>query len=124
MNEVMMLQVSPQAEARLVKLLRDQPGYFKLFYDTDGCSDDGIAVLLILNERDSDDVSIQAGKLPFVINKQQQMYFESGLNLQFVNSFPLFHLSSDSRNYGNNIKVVDLRDSAAVKSESNEWFVG
>ncbi|MCK6075120.1 iron-sulfur cluster biosynthesis family protein [Paenibacillus silvae] len=120
----MIIQVSPQAEQRLARQLGDQPGFFKLFYDTDGCGSDGITVLLILNERDSDDVSIDAGSLPFVINKQQQIYFESCLRLQSANRLHLFQLSSNSKSYGNNIKVVDLRDSANVKSESSEWFVG
>ncbi|GGH47259.1 hypothetical protein GCM10008014_10430 [Paenibacillus silvae] len=120
----MIIQVSPQAEQRLARQLGDQPGFFKLFYDTDSCGSDGITVLLILNERDSDDVSIDAGSLPFVINKQQQIYFESCLLLTPANRLHLFQLNSNSRSYGNNIKVVDLRDSANVKSESSEWFVG
>lgn len=123
-DDVMIIQVSPQAEQRLAQQLGDQPGFFKLFYDTDSCRSDGITVLLILNERDSDDESIDAGSLPFVINKQQQIYFESCLLLTPANRLHLFQLSSNSKSYGNNIKVVDLRDSANVKSESSEWFVG
>ncbi|CAI6077269.1 hypothetical protein PAECIP112173_02472 [Paenibacillus sp. JJ-100] len=119
----MIIQVSPQAEARLVEQLGDQPGLFKLFYDTDGCGCDGITVLLILNERDSDDVSIEAGSLPFVINKQQQIYFEPCLRLQSENNFPSFRLSSNSMIYGSNIKVHDLREAANVTSESKEWSV-
>ena len=119
----MIIQVSPQAEARLVEQLGDQPGFFKLFYDTDGCGCDGITVLLILNERDSDDVPIEAGSLPFVINKEQQIYFESCLRLQSENNFPSFRLSSDSMIYGSNVKVHDLRDVANVTSESTEWPV-
>ncbi|MBB6024307.1 uncharacterized protein YqkB [Paenibacillus sp. JGP012] len=119
----MIIQVSPQAKERLARQLGDQPGFFKLFYDTDGCDSDGIAVLLILNERDSDDESIDAASLPFVINKQQKIYFESCLRLHSTNRLHLFQLNSNSKSYGNNIKVVDLRDSA-MKSESSEWFVG
>ena len=90
----MIIQVSPLAEARLTEKLGDRPGDFKLFYDTDGCGCDGIAVLLILNEPDSDDVTVEAGALPFVINKQQQIYFEPSLRLQSEHSFPSFRLSS------------------------------
>jgi len=119
----MIIQVSPQAEERLVKQLGDQPGFFKLFYDTDGCSSDGIAVLLILNERDSDDVPIEAGSLPFVINKKQKIHFEACLRLQSENNFPSFRLSSDSMIYGSNVKIHDLRDVANVTSESADWSI-
>lgn len=116
----MIIQVSPQAEARLVEQLGEQPGFFKLFYDTTGCSSDGITVLLILNERDSDDVSIDAGSLPFVINKQQQLYYDSCLHLQSDESSPSFNLSSSSMIYGNSIKVHDLREAAMMTSECRE----
>ncbi|MCP1132414.1 iron-sulfur cluster biosynthesis family protein [Paenibacillus polysaccharolyticus] len=119
----MIIQVSPQAEARLMEQLGNRPGFFKLFYDTAGCSSDGIAVLLILNERDSDDVPIEAGSLPFVINKEQKIHFEACLRLQSENNFPSFRLSSDSTIYGSNVKVHDLRDVANVTSESTEWSV-
>ncbi|MGQ8872623.1 iron-sulfur cluster biosynthesis family protein [Paenibacillus sp. TSA_86.1] len=119
----MIIQVSPQAEARLVEQLDDRPGFFKLFYDTDGCGCDGITVLLILNERDSEDVSVEAGSLPFVINKQQQTYFEPCLRLQSENNFPSFRLSSDSMIYGSNIKVHDLRDVTNVTPESADWSI-
>ncbi|MCM3133439.1 iron-sulfur cluster biosynthesis family protein [Paenibacillus polysaccharolyticus] len=119
----MIIQVSPQAEARLLEQLGDRPGFFKLFYDTDGCGCDGITVLLILNERDSDDVPIEAGSLPFVINKGQQIHFETCLRLQSENNFPSFRLSSDSTIYGSNVKIHDLRDVANVPSESTEWSI-
>ncbi|UOK62464.1 iron-sulfur cluster biosynthesis family protein [Paenibacillus sp. OVF10] len=123
MNNVMIIQVSPLAEARLTEKLGDRPGYFKLFYDTDGCGCDGIAVLLILNEPDSDDVTVEAESLPFVINKQQQIYFEPSLRLQSEHSFPSFRLSSDSMIYGSNVKVHDLRDTADVAPQPTGWFV-
>ncbi len=119
----MIIQVSPLAESRLSAKLKDQPGYFKLFYDTDGCGCDGIAVLLIVNEPDSDDIPIESSTLPFLINKQQQIYFEPNLRLQSENSFPCFRLCSDSMIYGSNVKVYDLRDTAEVAPQPTGWVV-
>ncbi|NUU77680.1 iron-sulfur cluster biosynthesis family protein [Paenibacillus xylanilyticus] len=119
----MIIQVSPLAESRLNAMLGDRPGYLKLFYDTDGCGCDGTAVLLIVNEPDSDDIPIESGTLPFLINKQQQIYFESNLRLQSENSFPSYRLSSDSMIYGSNVKVHDLRDTANASPEPLSWFV-
>lgn len=123
MIDVMIIQVSPLAESRLRAKLEDRPGTFKLFYDTDGCGCDGIAVLLIVNEPDEDDIHIEAGKLPFIINKQQQIYFEPCLRLQSEDSFPSYRLSSDSMIYGNHIKVHDLRDIADTSPQPLTWFV-
>lgn len=118
----MIIQVSPLAESRLRAKLEDRPGTFKLFYDTDGCGCDGIAVLLIVNEPDSEDIHIEAGKLPFIINKQQQIYFEPCLRLQSEEPFPSFKLSSDSMIYGSNVKLYDLRDTATPVPEPTRGF--
>ncbi|MDR9747447.1 MULTISPECIES: iron-sulfur cluster biosynthesis family protein [Paenibacillus] len=123
MNDVMIIQVSPLAESRLNAMLGDRPGYFKLFYDTDGCGCDGTAVLLIVNEPDSDDIRIESDSLPFLINKQQQIYFEPCLRLQSENSFPSYRLSSDSMIYGNHVKAHDLRDTADTSPQPLSWFV-
>lgn len=119
----MIIQVSPQAESRLNAKLGDQPGFFKLFYDTAGCGCDGITVLLIINEPDSDDIPIESGSLPFLINKQQRIYFDSHLRLQSENSFPSYRLSSDSMIYGSNIKIHDLRDTADTAPQPTGWMI-
>ncbi len=41
----MMIQVTPLAERKLKERLGDQPEFFKLFYDTEGCGCDGINVI-------------------------------------------------------------------------------
>lgn len=46
----MMIQVTPLAERKLKERLEDQPGLFKLFYDTEGCGCDGINVLISVSE--------------------------------------------------------------------------
>ncbi len=64
----MNIQISPLAEQRLTQILGDQPGYIKLFYDTEGCGCDGITVLKSVSAPDNGDIEVQAGSLPFLVS--------------------------------------------------------
>jgi len=106
----MMIQVTPLAEKKLTERLGDQPGIFKLFYDTEGCGCDGINVLLIVNEANAGDLSVEAGKLPFVVAHQQEIFYEDKLRLDADARHASFKLDSDSQIYGTNVLVRDMRE--------------
>ncbi|ASA22352.1 iron-sulfur cluster biosynthesis family protein [Paenibacillus donghaensis] len=114
----MMIQVTPLAERKLQHLLGEKPGIFKLFYDTEGCGCDGINVLLIVNEAESYDLPLEAGKLPFIISSQQEIFYEEKLRLDADEHLPSFKLASDSQIYGNNIQLRDLRGADSLKPGS------
>jgi hypothetical protein len=68
-EQAMMIQVTPLAERKLKERLEDQPGFFKLFYDTEGCGCDGINVLLIVSEVEDGDSRIESDSLPFIVSR-------------------------------------------------------
>ncbi|MDQ0192765.1 iron-sulfur cluster biosynthesis family protein [Paenibacillus wynnii] len=105
----MIIQVTPLAEKKLRDRLGDQPGIFKLFYDTVDCGCDGINVLLIMNEATNEDTRIEAGSLSFVVSRQQEIFYEDKMRLDAEERFSSFKLDSDSQIYGNNILVRDMR---------------
>lgn len=106
----MKIQVTPLAGRKLKERLGDQPGLFKLFYDTEGCGCDGINVLLIVNEAQPGDVSVDAGELPFIVSRQQEIFYEEQMRLDAEERFSSFKLDSHSQIYGKNILVRDLRN--------------
>ena len=110
----MLIQVTPLAEEKLRAKLGDQPGIFKLFYDTEGCGCDGINVLLIVNEASNEDISIEAGSLNFIVSRQQEIFYEEKMRLDAEAPFSSFKLDSDSQIYGKNIQVRDVRNTATI----------
>lgn len=114
----MKIQLTPLAEAKLKQQLGEQPGIFKLFYDTVGCGCDGINVLLIIDHAEDGDVPVQADPLPFIISGQQEIFYEDHLRLDAEEHYASFKLSSDSQIYGSNILVRDIRGSREAKAVS------
>ncbi|MEK4461252.1 iron-sulfur cluster biosynthesis family protein [Paenibacillus sp. FSL H8-0315] len=111
----MMIQVTPLAERKLKERLGDQPGFFKLFYDTVGCGCDGINVLLIVSEVEQGDSRIETNSLPFIVSRQQEIFYEDKLRLDAEERFSSYKLVSDSQIYGNNIMVRDMRNVSTIQ---------
>ncbi|NUU61462.1 iron-sulfur cluster biosynthesis family protein [Paenibacillus agri] len=109
----MIIQVTPLAERKLKERLGDQPGIFKLFYDTQGCGCDGINVLLIVDQAGPEDLRIDAGGLPFIVSRQQEIFYEDKMRLDGEERFTSFKLDSDSQIYGKNILIRDIRGTEA-----------
>ncbi|OAB47089.1 iron-sulfur cluster biosynthesis family protein [Paenibacillus antarcticus] len=105
----MKIQITPLAQQKLKESLGNQPGFFKFFFDTDGCGCDGITVLLITDEPDNGDIEIDAGSLPFIINAQQAIFYEELMILDVERNYPSYKLSSDSTIYSSNVKTRDMR---------------
>lgn len=111
----MMIQVTPLAERKLKERLEDRPGFFKLFYDTEGCGCDGINVLLIVSKVEDGDSTIEAGSLPFIVSRQQEIFYEDHIRLDTEERFSSFKLDSDSQIYGKNILVRDMRNVSTIQ---------
>lgn len=111
-----MIQVTPLAERKLKERLGDQPGFFKLFYDTVGCGCDGINVLLIVSEVEQGDSRIETNSLPFIVKmRQQEIFYEDKMRLDAEERFSSYKLVSDSQIYGNNIMVRDMRNVSTIQ---------
>jgi len=106
----MNIQITPLAREKLIDALGDQVGFFKLFYDTVDCGCDGITVILIMKEPDKGDIEIEAGSLPFLINPQQEIFYEELMSLDVDQNFPSFKLYSNSTIYNSNVKTRDIRN--------------
>lgn len=105
----MELHISTLAKERLLKSLGDQPGYFKLFYDTEGCGCNGVIVILIVDQPDQFDVEIDTNLLPFLVDPKQQHNLDESMKLDSEENYPAYKLSSDSNSFGSNIRVRDIR---------------
>lgn len=114
----MNIEVTPLAERRLEEHLGGSGGVFRLFYDTEGCGCDGISVLQMVSEPSEHDLTVASNKLSFVVDRQQQIFFNESLRLDADPNYPSFSLRSDSMTYGKNVKAVDLRGAAVVPNSS------
>lgn len=108
----MMIQLTPGAEKKLKEKIGNKPGRVRLIYDTEGCgcAVNGIPGLRIINEPDSEDITVSAGdNVAFVINRRQEVFFEESMTLDVISSLNTFRLDSTSQTYGTNIQLVDTR---------------
>lgn len=114
----MHIQITDLAAARLTESLNDQPGYFKVFYDTEGCGCNGILVLLIVDEPAALDEQIETNLVPFYVDPKQQLNLEQHMKLDTEENYPSFTLSSDSGVLSSNVRVRDTRTVNAGKSSA------
>ncbi|WP_440119192.1 iron-sulfur cluster biosynthesis family protein [Paenibacillus sp. QZ-Y1] len=105
----MHIQITDLAVKRLTESLNDQPGYFKVFYDMEGCGCNGIIVILIVDEPSALDVQIETNLVPFYVDPKQQLNLEQHMKLNTEENHPSFTLSSDSGVLSSNVRVRDTR---------------
>lgn len=113
----MHMQITDLAAKRLTASLNDQPGYFKVFYDMEGCGCNGVVVLLIVDELASLDEQIETNFVPFYVDPKHQLNLESSMKLDAQENYPAFTLSSDSGVISSNLRLRDAR-AAAVGTPS------
>ncbi|QLG41027.1 MULTISPECIES: iron-sulfur cluster biosynthesis family protein [unclassified Paenibacillus] len=114
----MHIQITDLAAARLTESLNDQPGYFKVIYDMEGCGCNGIIAILIVDKPEALDVQIETNLVPFYVDPKQQLNLEQHMKLDTEPNYPSFKLSSDSGVLSSNVRVRDAR-AVAVGSSSN-----
>lgn len=88
---------------------------FQALYDTVGCGCDGINVLLIVSEVEQGDSRIETNSLPFIVSRQQEIFYEDKMRLDAEERFSSYKLVSDSQIYGNNIMVRDMRNVSTIQ---------
>ncbi|WP_342555820.1 iron-sulfur cluster biosynthesis family protein [Paenibacillus sp. FSL R7-0652] len=116
----MHIQITDLAAQRLTKSLNDQPGYFKVFYDMEGCGCNGVVVLLIADEPAALDEQIETNLVPFYVDPKHQLNLEPNMKLDAQENYPAFVLSSDSGVISSNLRLRDARKAAVgTPSASN-----
>lgn len=116
----MHIQITDLAAARLTESLNDQPGYFKVFYDTEGCGCNGIIVILLIDEPAALDEQIETNLVPFYVDPKQQLNLEQQMKLDSEPNYASFTLSSDAGVLSSNVRVRDTRAVAAGSSSSSD----
>ncbi|KQY94855.1 hypothetical protein ASD24_04755 [Paenibacillus sp. Root52] len=116
----MHIQITDLAAARLTESLNDQPGYFKVFYDTEGCGCNGIIVILLIDEPAALDEQIETNLVPFYVDPKQQLNLEQQMKLDTEQNYASFTLSSDAGVLSSNVRVRDIRAVAAGSSSASD----
>ncbi|WP_313636895.1 iron-sulfur cluster biosynthesis family protein [Paenibacillus sp. FSL K6-0276] len=105
----MFIQLNPLTIEKLKENLGERPGYFKLFFDTEGCGCNGVIVIQIISEPYATDIEVQKEPFTFFVDRQQESLFDEQMRLEADEHYPSFRLSSDSSLLGSNIRVRDIR---------------
>lgn len=105
----MYIQLTPLTTEKLKEGLGEQPGYFKLFVDTEGCGCNGVIVIQIIKEPLATDIEVQKEPFAFYVDRQQESLFDEQMRLEADENYPSFRLSSDSSLLGSNIRINDIR---------------
>lgn len=116
----MHIQITDLAAKRLTESLNDQPGYFKVFYDMEGCGCNGIIVILIVDEPADLDTQIETNLVPFYVDPKQQLNLEQHMKLNTEENYPSFTLSSDSSVLSSNVRVRDNRGVVTGSSNASD----
>ena len=105
----MIIKLNDLTTKRLEESFGDQPGYFKIFYDTEGCGCNGVIVILIVSEPLHTDIEIQKEPFVFLCDRQQESLFDEVMRLEADENYPSYKLTSDSSLFSNNISLKDTR---------------
>ncbi|GGH53303.1 hypothetical protein GCM10008014_20870 [Paenibacillus silvae] len=116
----MHIQITDLAAQRLTESLNDQPGYFKVFYDMEGCGCNGIVVLLIVDEPAALDEQIETNLVPFYVDPKHQLNLESSMKLDAQANYSAYTLSSDSGVISSNLRLRDARAAAVGTASASD----
>ncbi|RUT47443.1 iron-sulfur cluster biosynthesis family protein [Paenibacillus anaericanus] len=119
----MKIQIGSLAKERLVESLGNRPGFFKLFYDTEGCGCNGVIVILITDKPDQFDIEIETNLVPFLVDPKQQHNLDETMRLEAEENYPAFKLSSDSNLLSSNIRIRDIRGDNHTLNNTTECLI-
>jgi len=106
------IQLTPEADLKLMEMLGNKPGAVRLIYDTEGCgcAVNGVPGLQIVDGAAEGDTAIQTdSSIPLVIHGNQEVFFEAELKLDVHAGTVNFRLTSRNQTYGTNIIATDTR---------------
>lgn len=78
----MFIQLNSQTIEKLEKSLGERPGYFKLFFDTEGCGCNGVIVIQVISEPHATDIEIQKEPFTFLLTGNRSLYLMNRCDLK------------------------------------------
>lgn len=110
----MKIEFDSIAKEKLEKSLNGKGGYFKLIAEYEGCSTGSSYSILLVDAPEAADRKVESEAFSFLVDSQQEIYFEDTVRLKGHPTYPSFRLSSDSMLYTDHVILKDKRVGAAV----------
>lgn len=78
----MFIQLNSLTTEKLNENLGERPGYFKLFFDTEGCGCNGVIVIQIISEPHATDIEVQKEPFTFLWTVNRNLYLMNRCDLK------------------------------------------
>lgn len=90
------ITITSEAQKVLKTKIGDKKGCLKIKYETEGCGCvmSGIPVLEYVDETGFDDIKIDTGSMPVLVEKSKQVFYDKELKIDFSTSSKMFQLKS------------------------------
>jgi uncharacterized protein YqkB len=92
----MNITITDEAQKVLKNRIGDKEGCLKIKYETEGCGCvmSGIPVLEYVQQTGGDDIEIDTGSIPVMVEKSKQVFYDKDLRIDFSTSAKMFQLKS------------------------------
>ncbi|MBS4209682.1 iron-sulfur cluster biosynthesis family protein [Bacillus sp. FJAT-50079] len=95
------LTITPEATEKIKEKMVNDDLILKLKYETDGCgcAVNGVPTLQLIRKDaiDSDDIQIETGGLPIIMENSKMIFFDDELKIDFSPGSHTFRLSSPNQ---------------------------
>jgi len=104
----MRITFSDAAVEYLTPLLNSAGKQLKFLHNTagNGCADNGIPTLTLIDEPTSGDVAGEADPLPFYYEPRHEVYYEDHMKIDYKPQSHTFSLKSDAQIYSYNLRFI------------------
>ncbi|HIW35083.1 MAG TPA: iron-sulfur cluster biosynthesis family protein [Candidatus Paenibacillus intestinavium] len=104
----MQITFTPAAVQQLEPILAATNKKLKFLHDTvgDGCGDNGVATLQLIEEPIEDDAPGIADPFPFYYELRHKVYYEDHMKIDFNSKTHSFVLKSDSQIYHSHLRIL------------------
>jgi uncharacterized protein YqkB len=92
----MNITITNEAQEVLKAKIGDKKGHLRIKYETEGCGCvmSGIPVLEYVQQTGHDDITIDTGSIPVIVEKSKQVFYDKNLKIDFSSSVKMFQLKS------------------------------
>ncbi|RIW33591.1 iron-sulfur cluster biosynthesis family protein [Bacillus salacetis] len=92
----MNITITEEAQEILKAKIGSKKGHLKIKYETEGCGCvmSGIPVLEYVEQIGHDDIEIDTGSIPVLVEKSKQVFYDKNLKIDFSPSSKMFQLKS------------------------------
>jgi uncharacterized protein YqkB len=98
-GEKMNVTFTNKAVEKLQNVLVENKGKLQLKYDTEGCGCvvNGVAMLVISNKVEEDDVKVETNYKPIHLQKEAIVFWDEELTIDYVEKYNCFQLKSPAQ---------------------------